>query len=254
MADLESLVDNEITPSLSIKEQREYLGEVAPMLKPSLASRFYYKWNKHLNEATSISVIATPIYAAMQNYIDMAKESSLINRAVTLGLTYTVLGKIYTAGLERSQDFCGVDKKDTGLSHIAHDTLYSMIFAGLITPPLLLLGNIFGLSADNLMDIVSKTGGHMVMAAPVGWAIAYAIPSGKELMGFPPEKDSKGEEKPKRWMPNWLREGSSTLKKRVALGLVAASAILTAGIYSLPGWKEDLEQPLLNTANFKLED
>ncbi|MEK6891075.1 MAG: hypothetical protein AABX03_02965 [Nanoarchaeota archaeon] len=189
----------------------------------------------YLVDSTSGLTESTPIFAAFETQIvGMSPEVSMNARLYTAGLTYLGTGYLFAKGRDSWRSMLNVNDESSNKVQGITDSLYGGLFTLAICPPLYMLSGSRDFKEIALASVVSAG-----LATFNGFFAGYAIDLGRDLTGV---KESAR-------IPKTIKNRSKTFKRTLALGLVAASLALTAGVYSLSENKiqDRNENPIVNS-------
>ncbi len=238
MQTLEILVEDNYTTENNSLREYEIFNDNIPSPMPSYGKKD--RGYRHVVNSTTISSIMTPLYAAMHNIIGMTKFNSGINRLLTIGPVFLGLGDLYEYGRAKSRSFFKVDKEKFPFSYAIHDALYTAAFNAIISPIFLLASG-----ERDPTRLLEATLFHLIVAIPSGIATGFAVDNVKDLLEI---------KKSKRYMPKWLRNGSKKTKRMTIAAGLLASALITAGIYTIPSWNKVEEQKTTTMINNNIND
>lgn len=177
-----------------------------------------HELRRHITDAFAISTVYNPVQAAIETLgAGMPDAVSIKSRLINSGLVFGGL-----ASLSKLRDYSmerwGITKETPRKYRALHDALFAVPFV-LALKPLVYLAS----GSTDLSQIAVGTAGTTATAMALTPVLGFAVDSFRKLNNVP---------------ENYLipRKKSSTLKKTIAAGLVAASIALTSTVYRLNGY------------------
>lgn len=187
----------------------------------------------YVTDSTALLVATTPIFAALEtNLASMTNENSINARLLGTALTYAGTGLLYARGLDKSRNFFKLNKKTKGKVKFVHDASYGVLFNLLISPPFF-----YAAGVRDPWQIGIATATSMGMAVVAGGPVGYALDVFRDLAGT---KNCERESYSKI-----VKNQSHYIKKAIATSLVAASIVLTCGVYRVNDYLRPPQNPTI---------
>src|SRR3989338_2385030 len=163
----------------------------------------------HLVDSTALLTSSTPVYAAMEvGIVGMSDQVSLGSRLSGAVITYGGIGWAFAKGRDLSRRFFSITDKTRERIQTLHDSLYTAVFNGVMTPPLYL-----AMGADTNQAIFGGLSA-AALSIPMGPVLGYSVDVARDMTGL------RTCERP-------------SVKKGLAALLLAGSIVATAGVYAL---------------------
>ena len=196
------------------------------MKKPGVRLRYLAREVKsnlkpHLVASTAMLAEASPIFSAVElKLADIAKETSLNNRAVCLGVTYLGgMGWLYERGRSFSRKMFDITAKTREGVQFVHDSLYTGLFTMAASPIIYTVAGERDVKKIAVGAVCAGAAG--ILNGPL---MGYAVDAFLDLTGI------KECERPS--YPDLLKRRHPVVKKTLATLATAASVAATAAIYA----------------------
>jgi len=173
-------------------------------------------------DATALMVESNPFFAVYEVAVaDMSDWTSLKSRFWGTVAAYVGLGKLYVGGKNKSQEIVGINEHSSKWVQRIHDSVYTMGFAGIVSPILY-----FALSGERDPEkIVIATVGSMGLGLINGPFLGWTTDAVGDL--------SSSKECKRKDYPDFIRIQKQKTKRGILAGAVAVSIGLTAIVYPL---------------------
>ena len=171
---------------------------------------------EHLVEATTFTIVSTPVYATLERVVfGFSPEESLTSRSIFTGLNYFGLALFYESGRESMSNLLKMGRRSDNLQ-----TLHDVVYGATVSIGISL--TVYGLSGvDSEKNILASLSSGVV-GAVFGGLIGNAVETAKDFSGI---KESG------RYLARKFRGWSHRAKMGLMAATVAASVLITAGMY-----------------------
>ncbi|MAG39444.1 hypothetical protein CMI41_00545 [Candidatus Pacearchaeota archaeon] len=172
---------------------------------------------KHLVDTTAVISFTYPPLAIAE-VRRLGASVSIWSRLKGAGFAYLGMGSVFSRGRDLSRMLFRVPKSGREGLQIFHDSIYSGAFAAAYIP----LVNMS--SGATAAEAFGNSPSYAFVGAVTGPLTGGVIDVGRDLMGISECK--------RGWYPKAIKNRSPRVKKLIAAGLVAASLMSMAKIYS----------------------
>lgn len=172
----------------------------------------------HVVDSTAIITAINPVMSIVEKTINgMSNDVSINARILGTAMTFGGLGSVYSRGRDFSRKLFRVKASATEKAKQIHDTLYSMAYAVIISPPFY-----YAAGSRDLKEIVMGTLATVGVGTFFGGYMGYSIDAFRGLTGI--EESER--------LPELVRKQNSYTQKGLAALLTAGSVGAMAAIYS----------------------
>jgi hypothetical protein len=174
---------------------------------------------EHLIDTTATCAVAVPLFTAIDAAVGtvtgtFSEKTSLDARAVGVSYAYLGIGYAYAALMRTSRK--AFDITDTHPNVGWHDIAYAMAFNMVYVPATYIIAG----ERDG-KNIAATTAAIMLSCIPFGYVSGRAMSGLRDLVGY----------ESSTWLPKKITQERTSRKLALAVGSIAFSVGLTAGIY-----------------------
>jgi hypothetical protein len=133
----------------------------------------------HIADSTILSSIDSPIAAALETFVaGITNENSIKARFWGWGLTYAGLGRLYSAGLDKSREIFHVKPQTSEKVKQIHDASYAIAYCMTMCPPFY-----YASGVRDFKQIMIATVASMGLGLAMGGPAGYAMDAFRDFVG-----------------------------------------------------------------------